>query len=225
MRERNLPEKLLLVHRFTADMIENEPALRRYPGVELVVNVDGFGTQAQKKAKYREFTRGRAKELNGFKLFYREDTGLMTPRQTLRMKPAPGRRGLRVTRPALPPVTAPSGDSRPRLSGCSRRWVCGSGCGGWATTCQTGASVSCSTRWGRSTCSHFELPVGSVETTISSYLPGSQASRTAAGASWSPTTPSTFRPAATHALGRGRDSPLGGLSSLSAARRARAPAG
>jgi len=54
-----------------------------------VVNVDGFGTQAQKKAKYREFTRGRARELNGFKLFYREDTGLMTPRQVLRLKPQP----------------------------------------------------------------------------------------------------------------------------------------
>ncbi len=60
VRDRNLPEKLLLVHRFTADMIENERSLRTYPGVELVMNVDGFGTQAQKKAKYREFTRGRA---------------------------------------------------------------------------------------------------------------------------------------------------------------------
>lgn len=89
VRQRNLPEKLLLVHRFTADMIDNERALRSYPGVSLVVNVDGFGTQAQKRAKYREFTRGRARELNGFKLFYREDTGLMTPRQALRLRPSP----------------------------------------------------------------------------------------------------------------------------------------
>ncbi|MCA1697587.1 MAG: hypothetical protein LC790_01245, partial [Actinobacteria bacterium] len=56
---RNLPQKLLLVHRFTADMIENERALRRHAGVALTVNVDGFGTPAQKRAKYREFTRGR----------------------------------------------------------------------------------------------------------------------------------------------------------------------
>jgi hypothetical protein len=89
VRERNLPEKLLLIHRFTADMIDNERALRDYSGVAEVVNVDGFGTQAQKKAKYREFTRGRARELNGYKLFYREDTGLMTPRQVLRMRPQP----------------------------------------------------------------------------------------------------------------------------------------
>ena len=89
VRERNLPEKLLLVHRFTNDMIEGESELRPHPGVALAMNVDGFGTRAQKEAKYREFTRGRAKELNGFKLFYREDTGLMTPRQTLRLKPSP----------------------------------------------------------------------------------------------------------------------------------------
>jgi hypothetical protein len=89
VRQRDLPEKLLLVHRFTKDMIESERSLRRYPGVALAVNVDGFGTQAQKKAKYREFTRGREGALNGFKLFYREDTGLMTPRQTLRLRPSP----------------------------------------------------------------------------------------------------------------------------------------
>ena len=89
VEERNLPQKLLLVHRFTADMIENERALRRHAGVALTVNVDGFGTAAQKRAKYREFTRGRTDRHHGFKLFYREDTNLMSPRQTLRLRPAP----------------------------------------------------------------------------------------------------------------------------------------
>jgi hypothetical protein len=89
VRGRDLPEKLLLVHRFTADMIDDERALRAYPGVAEVINVDGFGTQAQKKVKYREFTRGRTRELNGYKLFYREDTRLMTPRQVLRLRPQP----------------------------------------------------------------------------------------------------------------------------------------
>ncbi len=89
VEQRNLPQKLLLVHRFTADMIENERALRSYAGVALTVNVDGFGTAAQKRAKYREFTRGRRDRHHGFKLFYREDTNLMSPRQTLRLRPAP----------------------------------------------------------------------------------------------------------------------------------------
>ena len=89
VERRKLPQKLLLVHRFTQDMIENERALREHAGVALTVNVDGFGTAAQKRAKYREFTRGRRDRHHGFKLFYSEDTNLMSPRQTMRLRPAP----------------------------------------------------------------------------------------------------------------------------------------
>jgi hypothetical protein len=90
VRRLDLPQKLLVVHRFTDDMIENEAALRRHPGVALVVNVDGFGDQPNKIAKYRAFTRGRRRGgHHGFKLFYREDTDLMRPRQVLGLRPAP----------------------------------------------------------------------------------------------------------------------------------------
>jgi hypothetical protein len=90
VRRRGLPQKLLVVHRFTDDMIENESALRRDPGVALVVNVDGFGDQPNKVSKYRAFTRGRRhRGHHGFKLFYEEDTNLMRPRQVLRLRPAP----------------------------------------------------------------------------------------------------------------------------------------
>ena len=89
VKERKLPEKLLVVHRFTKDMIENERDLREPPGVALTINVDGFGTQPQKQRKYREFTRARKGQNNGFKLFFKEDTGLMNPRQTLRLRPSP----------------------------------------------------------------------------------------------------------------------------------------
>jgi hypothetical protein len=89
VRRHRLPEKLLVVHRFTGDMIEDENALRRYPGVALTVNVDGFGDRPNKLSKYREFTRGRRDRHHGFKLFYREDTNLMRPRDVLRMRPPP----------------------------------------------------------------------------------------------------------------------------------------
>jgi hypothetical protein len=92
VRKHRLPQKLLVVHRFTPGMIRQEEALERDPGVALVVNVDGFGTQPVKIAKYREFTRDRRAarvRSNGFKLFYHEDTGLMSPRRVLRMKPQP----------------------------------------------------------------------------------------------------------------------------------------
>jgi hypothetical protein len=89
VRERNLPQKLLLVHRFTHDMIEDEHRLERHPGVALTINVDGFGDRPNKISKYRAFTRGRRGRHHGLKLFYREDTNLMTPRRVLRLRPRP----------------------------------------------------------------------------------------------------------------------------------------
>jgi hypothetical protein len=89
VRRHDLPQKLLVVHRFTDDMIEDEGALRRHPGVALTINVDGFGDRANKIAKYRYLTRGRRHLHHGFKLFYEEDTNLMTPRRVLRLRPRP----------------------------------------------------------------------------------------------------------------------------------------
>jgi hypothetical protein len=89
VRRHDLPQKLLVVHRFTSDMIENEHQLERNPGVALVVNVDGFGEQSNKIAKYHEFTRDLPRRFNGFKLFYNEDVNLMKPRQVLRLRPEP----------------------------------------------------------------------------------------------------------------------------------------
>jgi hypothetical protein len=89
VRDNDLPEKLLVVHRFTNDMIEDEAALKRRPGVALTVNVDGFGNRANKRSKYREFTRGRRDRHHGFKLFYSEDTNMMQPRGVLSLRPEP----------------------------------------------------------------------------------------------------------------------------------------
>jgi hypothetical protein len=89
VREEHLPQKLLVVHRFTHDMIRDEERLRPQPGVALTVNVDGFGDPPNKIAKYREFTRGRRDRHHGFKLFYKEDTNRMPPRRVLRLRPRP----------------------------------------------------------------------------------------------------------------------------------------
>jgi hypothetical protein len=67
------------------------PALKKRDGLAMVMNVDGFGGQAIKIAKYRAFARtAKAAGLRrGFKLFYEEDTNLMKPRQVLRLSPPP----------------------------------------------------------------------------------------------------------------------------------------
>jgi hypothetical protein len=86
----DLPEKLLVVHRFTHDMVADEPQLKDRPGVALTVNIDGFGTREVKVAKYRSFAhRPLSAVHNGFKLFYHEDTGMMRPGQVLKMRPRP----------------------------------------------------------------------------------------------------------------------------------------
>jgi hypothetical protein len=89
VRKHDLPQKLLVVHRFTHDMIESEHELERHPGVALVVNVDGFGDQPNKISKYNEFTKDLKRRFNGFKLFYEEDLNLMKPKQVLRLRPQP----------------------------------------------------------------------------------------------------------------------------------------
>jgi hypothetical protein len=84
----NLPQKLLLIHQFTDDMIP-EAELKERKGLAYVLNVDGFGTQSLKVAKYREFTGQATNFRHGFKLFYSEDTNTMTPAEVMRLQPRP----------------------------------------------------------------------------------------------------------------------------------------
>jgi hypothetical protein len=83
-----LPQKLVIVHQFTDDMVD-ENALKPRRGEAIVLNADGFGTRAVKVSKYKRFTRQAPGFEQGFKLFYKEDVGMMTPRQVLRLKPRP----------------------------------------------------------------------------------------------------------------------------------------
>lgn len=89
IRRNRLPEKLLVVHQFTSDMIENRSKLKRYPGVELVLNVDGVGGRDLKVEKYKAFAKRRDPAHPGFKLFYSEDTNVLDPSDVLRLEPEP----------------------------------------------------------------------------------------------------------------------------------------
>jgi hypothetical protein len=91
VRARKLPQKLLVVHQFTNNMIGRKELLTQPPGIALTLNVDGFGDRPNKISKYNEFTRPPvARRFHaGFKLFYHEDTNLMSPRRVLRLRPRP----------------------------------------------------------------------------------------------------------------------------------------
>jgi hypothetical protein len=70
-------------------MIANKARLQRHPGVALAINVDGFGDRPNKISKYEMFTRERVRFHDGFKLFYEEDTNLMSPASVLALRPPP----------------------------------------------------------------------------------------------------------------------------------------
>ena len=84
----DLPEKLVVIHQFTDDMVD-DTTLKARDGLQIVLNADGFGTAPVKKSKYDAFTRRAPGFEPGFKLFYEEDVGLMSPRQVLRLRPPP----------------------------------------------------------------------------------------------------------------------------------------
>ena len=92
-----LPQKLLLIHQFTDDMVD-DTQLQERDGLAMVLNADGFGTRQLKRIKYRAFTSSPRRFFHtGFKLFYREDMRLMKPRAGAAAAAAARRRDLRVT--------------------------------------------------------------------------------------------------------------------------------
>jgi hypothetical protein len=89
VRRRRLPQKLLVIHRFTEGAIAGEADLKPRRDVAVTVNVDGFGTNAVKIARYKQFAQHRRGLHNGFKLFYHEDPVTMRPARALRIRPRP----------------------------------------------------------------------------------------------------------------------------------------
>jgi hypothetical protein len=90
-----LPQKLLVVHQFTDGMVTDDLSIRPRPGVAIVSNIDGFGAPDVKAGVYKRLTRPRRVEprgggyFNGLKLFFQEDTNLLSPASVLALRPQP----------------------------------------------------------------------------------------------------------------------------------------
>lgn len=85
----HLPNKLLIVHQFTRDMITNKQDLAEEPGVDLVIDIDGFGYAAAKQGEYQAFVEEDGAEHGGMKLFYTQDLDLMSPETASSLVPQP----------------------------------------------------------------------------------------------------------------------------------------
>lgn len=86
-RRLDLPQKPLVLHQFTPEMITARASLVVPTDLALVNHTDGFGTIPTKVRKYGELADPRMHP--GFKVFYRQDVGVMSPAQVLALSPAP----------------------------------------------------------------------------------------------------------------------------------------
>lgn len=84
-----LPQKLLIVHQFTSDMIEKRDAVHIRPNLAIVFHVDGFGSRAGKLSKYKLLSAGRHGAFIGIKLFYQQDVDMFSAAEVMRFKPRP----------------------------------------------------------------------------------------------------------------------------------------
>jgi hypothetical protein len=91
--EKNLPPKVLVVHRFRTEMVSHAPQIALDPRVQIVMDMDGWGPPWMKFESYRDYIDLDPVEYTGFKLFFHNDTKrgdkLLTPLELLWLRPRP----------------------------------------------------------------------------------------------------------------------------------------
>jgi len=91
--DKQLPPKVLIVHRWTRKMVSNASQIALDPHVQIVMDMDGWGPPWLKFDSYRDYEVVEPVQFTGFKLFYHHDLrkgdALLTPRELLRLLPRP----------------------------------------------------------------------------------------------------------------------------------------
>jgi hypothetical protein len=94
VKENNLPPKILVIHRFTQNMLTNYKQIKPLPEVQIVEDMDGWGFAAKKINTYNSIVADEPIQFTGFKLFYKNDlrapsTRMLTPAEILNLSPKP----------------------------------------------------------------------------------------------------------------------------------------
>ena len=87
--EEQLPPKLLMVHQFLDDMVSEGDTIDHYAGVDLIIDMDGFGSAAVKRATYEEYAGRDYAAHAAIKLFFDYDPDLMSEEDVLFLQPTP----------------------------------------------------------------------------------------------------------------------------------------
>ena len=92
-KSKNLPPKILVIHRFTRKMVTNAKDIRPTSHAQVVMDMDGWGPPWLKFDSYHDYVKKEPVQYTGFKLFYHNDTKkgdlLLTPSEVLRLNPRP----------------------------------------------------------------------------------------------------------------------------------------
>lgn len=94
VKEKQLPPKVLVIHRFTQAMVTHMGEIQPTPEVQVVINMDGWGSKDLKRGTYSHVIVPEPVQFAGIKLFYKNDlkppsTGLLTPEEVLSLYPVP----------------------------------------------------------------------------------------------------------------------------------------
>lgn len=89
VQQYHLPPKVLIVHRFTQHMVTNATTIHPVPGVQVVMDMDGFGGPEVKADAYQLSVVDEPVQYAGMKLFYTQDHPLMSPEDVLAYDPVP----------------------------------------------------------------------------------------------------------------------------------------
>jgi hypothetical protein len=88
VRERNLPQKLLLLHQFRTSMIVDRERLdTSHDELALMVHADGFGTQGMKRDTWNVLRADSPNVYWGWKNFIDEDRPMLDPAATMQVSP------------------------------------------------------------------------------------------------------------------------------------------
>lgn len=84
VREKGLPPKALVLHQFRLSMIQDRSSLESHPELDVLIHVDGQGSQPDKQATWKALHVDAPAGVHwGWKNFYDEDQPMLTPQQTM----------------------------------------------------------------------------------------------------------------------------------------------
>jgi hypothetical protein len=93
VNEKKLPPKVLVVHRFTNQMVSNSDQIKPTSAVQVVMNMDGWGQPWLKFDSYSAYTVLHPVQFTGFKIFFHNDSKkgdpILSAKEVLHLLPRP----------------------------------------------------------------------------------------------------------------------------------------